>query len=167
MTELVAMPASVFPDGRRVLIVGVLLTVFLLSGGDTAAQRRQFKARMKKVRDMSKMRQGMVKYTTGVVKQLPKEKRQELKKMKPKERRRQIRKIVEADIKKRIGTEKPKGALYISCLGRGKNLFGDNSEELKMISDVLGEIPLVGFYANGEIAGNQLYGYTGVLTVFL
>jgi len=72
-----------------------------------------------------------------------------------------------SDIKKRCGTEKIKGALYISCLGRGKNLFGDNSEELKMITEVLGDIPLAGFYANGEIAGDKLYGYTGVLTVFV
>jgi len=71
------------------------------------------------------------------------------------------------DIKKRIGTNKPKGAIYISCLGRGKNLFGEDSEEVKMITEVLGDIPLAGFYANGEIAGNQLYGYTGVLTIFL
>lgn len=71
------------------------------------------------------------------------------------------------NIKKRIGNNKIKGALYISCLGRGKNLFGEDSEELKMISEILGDIPLVGFFANGEIAGNQLYGYTGVLTVFL
>jgi len=72
-----------------------------------------------------------------------------------------------SDIKKRLGKQHAKGALYISCLGRGKNLFGSDSEELKMISEVLGDIPLAGFYANGEIAGNQLYGYTGVLTVFL
>ena len=71
------------------------------------------------------------------------------------------------DIKKRIGNNTIRGALYFSCLGRGKNLFGENSEELKMITEVLGQIPLVGFYANGEIAGNQLYGYTGILTVFL
>ena len=71
------------------------------------------------------------------------------------------------DIKKRIGKQHAKGALYISCLGRGKNLFGEDSEELKMITEVLGDIPIAGFYANGEIAGNQLYGYTGVLTVFL
>ena len=72
-----------------------------------------------------------------------------------------------SDIKKRLGKQQAKGALYISCLGRGKNLFGDDSEELKMITEVLGDIPIAGFYANGEIAGNQLYGYTGVLTIFL
>jgi small ligand-binding sensory domain FIST len=31
---------------------------------------------------------------------------------------------------------------------------------------VLGDVPLVGFFAGGEIAGQRLYGYTGVLTVF-
>lgn len=72
-----------------------------------------------------------------------------------------------AHIKKRLGKSHPKGALYISCMGRGKNLFGENSEELKMINEILGDIPIAGFYANGEIAGNQLYGYTGVLTIFL
>ena len=61
----------------------------------------------------------------------------------------------------------PKGAVYYSCLGRGESLFGADSAELKMISHALGEIPLVGFFANGEISHNRLYGYTGVLTVFL
>ena len=31
----------------------------------------------------------------------------------------------------------------------------------------LGEVPLVGFFCNGEISHNRLYGYTGVLTLFL
>ena len=30
----------------------------------------------------------------------------------------------------------------------------------------LGDVPLVGFFAAGEIAHQNLYGYTGVLTVF-
>lgn len=71
------------------------------------------------------------------------------------------------NIKRRLGDKKARGALYISCVGRGKNLFGDNSEELAMINAALGDIPLAGFYASGEIAGDQLYGYTGVLTVFI
>ncbi len=61
----------------------------------------------------------------------------------------------------------PRGAVYYSCLGRGVNLFGPDSAELQLISDVLGEFPLVGFYANGEISRDRLYGYTGVLTLFL
>ena len=61
----------------------------------------------------------------------------------------------------------PRGALYFSCLGRGASLFGDDSEELRMIADGLGDVPLVGFFGNGEISHNRLYGYTGVLTRFL
>jgi len=60
-----------------------------------------------------------------------------------------------------------RGGLYFSCLGRGRHQFGDNSEELRMIRDQLGDFPLVGFFANGEISHNRLYGYTGVLTLFV
>jgi small ligand-binding sensory domain FIST len=60
----------------------------------------------------------------------------------------------------------PRGGVYYSCLGRGASLFGENSAELKLIRDSLGEFPLVGFFCNGEISHNRLYGYTGVLTLF-
>lgn len=62
---------------------------------------------------------------------------------------------------------RPRGAVYYSCLGRGRSLFGEPSRELAMIRDALGEVPLVGFYCSGEISHNRLYGYTGVLTLFL
>jgi len=71
------------------------------------------------------------------------------------------------DIQRRLGDRRPRGGIYISCLGRGRHLFGEDGREMKMISEVLGDIPLAGFYANGEIAGHRLYGYTGVLTLFL
>ncbi len=61
---------------------------------------------------------------------------------------------------------RPRGGVYYSCLGRGANLFGPDSEELKMIEAAFGEFPLVGFFCNGEISHNRLYGYTGVLTLF-
>jgi len=63
--------------------------------------------------------------------------------------------------------QKPKGGVYISCLGRGREQFGQNSEEIKMIHQTLGDFPLTGFFANGEIHHNKLYGYTGVLTLFV
>ena len=69
------------------------------------------------------------------------------------------------DVKRRAGPS-PRGALYHSCLGRGRQLFGEDSAELRIVREVLGDLPLVGFYANGEISHNRLYGYTGVLTVF-
>ncbi len=59
-----------------------------------------------------------------------------------------------------------KGGLYISCLGRGREQFGSNSEEVRLIHSVLGEFPLAGFFANGEIHKSMLYGFTGVLTLF-
>ena len=61
----------------------------------------------------------------------------------------------------------PRGALYYSCLGRGGALFGGESAELGMIRDALSDVPLAGFFCNGEISHNRLYGYTGVLTLFL
>jgi small ligand-binding sensory domain FIST len=58
------------------------------------------------------------------------------------------------------------GAIYVSCSGRGGPHFGAPSAELQIIKHALGEVPLVGFFAAGEIARHHLYGYTGVLTVF-
>ncbi len=58
------------------------------------------------------------------------------------------------------------GAVYVSCAGRGGPHFGGPSAELAIVRRALGDVPLVGFFANGEIARHHLYGYTGVLTVF-
>jgi small ligand-binding sensory domain FIST len=58
------------------------------------------------------------------------------------------------------------GALYVSCSGRGGPHFGARHAELQTVRNALGDVPLVGFFAGGEIARNHLYGYTGVLTVF-
>jgi small ligand-binding sensory domain FIST len=58
------------------------------------------------------------------------------------------------------------GAVYVSCSGRGGPHFGGPSAELQIVRRALGDVPLVGFFADGEIARNHLYGYTGVLTVF-
>ena len=59
-----------------------------------------------------------------------------------------------------------RGAIYVSCSGRGGPHFGGPSAELQIVRHALGDVPLVGFFAGGEIAHQQLYGYTGVLTVF-
>jgi small ligand-binding sensory domain FIST len=59
------------------------------------------------------------------------------------------------------------GAIYVSCSGRGGPHFGGPSAELQIIRKALGDVPLVGFFAGGEIARHHVYGYTGVLTVFM
>lgn len=69
-------------------------------------------------------------------------------------------------VKQRAKTQ-PRAGIYVSCVARGPNLFGKDSQELKRVRDALGDFPLVGFFANGEISHNRLYGYTGVLTLFL
>ncbi|MFM2120775.1 MAG: hypothetical protein RL722_2243 [Pseudomonadota bacterium] len=56
-------------------------------------------------------------------------------------------------------------AIYVSCAGRGGPHFGAPSAELQLVRHALGEVPLIGFFAGGEIARHHLYGYTGVLTV--
>ena len=58
------------------------------------------------------------------------------------------------------------GAIYVSCSGRGGLHFGGKSAELHIVRRALGDVPLVGFFAGGEIAHHHLYGYAGVLTVF-
>jgi small ligand-binding sensory domain FIST len=58
------------------------------------------------------------------------------------------------------------GAIYVSCAGRGGPHFGAPSAEMQIVRRALGDVPLVGFFAGGEIAHQDLYGYTGVLTVF-
>jgi small ligand-binding sensory domain FIST len=60
----------------------------------------------------------------------------------------------------------PKAGVYVSCIARGAALFGDNGVESGLIREELGEFPLVGFFANGEISRDRLYGHTGVLTLF-
>ncbi len=57
--------------------------------------------------------------------------------------------------------------VYFACLGRGPHMFGAQSADLAAIQDELGEVPLVGFFCNGEISHNRVYGYTGVLSLFL
>jgi small ligand-binding sensory domain FIST len=86
----------------------------------------------------------------------------------------ELREEVESDVTAPAGADAPDhgprhiaGAIYISCSGRGGPHFGAASAELQIVQRALGEVPLVGFFAAGEIARHHLYGYTGVLTAFL
>lgn len=76
------------------------------------------------------------------------------------------------DLRKRIKNDTdrfdPKGAVYISCAARGfSQLEPGISGEMDLIHEIIGDVPLVGFYAGGEICNARLYGYTGILTLFL
>jgi small ligand-binding sensory domain FIST len=71
---------------------------------------------------------------------------------------------ISAELKTQVPN--PRGALYFSCLARGEHMFGARGEELAVVKRTLGEVPLVGFFCNGEISRDRLYGYTGVLALF-
>jgi small ligand-binding sensory domain FIST len=60
----------------------------------------------------------------------------------------------------------PKAGIYVSCIARGAALFGEPCVETGLIRETLGDFPLIGFFANGEISRDRLYGHTGVLTLF-
>jgi small ligand-binding sensory domain FIST len=62
------------------------------------------------------------------------------------------------------------GGLMFSCLGRGTNLYGEPDHDSRLIREVLGELPVGGFFCNGEIGPVQgrtfVHGYTSALAVF-
>jgi small ligand-binding sensory domain FIST len=70
------------------------------------------------------------------------------------------------DVEKRLDGKQPRGAVYVSCVARGPHLFGQGSHELGRVKAAMGDAPVVGFFAGGEISSARLYTYTGVLAVF-
>jgi small ligand-binding sensory domain FIST len=64
---------------------------------------------------------------------------------------------------------RPLGGLLFTCNGRGKRLFEDPHHDIAIIRERLGEIPLAGFFAAGEIGpiGNQsfVHGHTAGLAL--
>lgn len=71
------------------------------------------------------------------------------------------------NLKSRVGTRAVRGGIYISCCARGPNQFTAPEDETTLIREVFGDIPLTGFFANGEISAGRFYGFTGILAVFL
>ncbi|MCB9990154.1 MAG: FIST C-terminal domain-containing protein [Rhodospirillales bacterium] len=66
------------------------------------------------------------------------------------------------------GVFAPQGALYISCVARTMSDFGDGTGgEMRLVREIIGDVPLAGFYADGEISNDRLYGYTALLILFL
>jgi small ligand-binding sensory domain FIST len=67
-------------------------------------------------------------------------------------------------------TKKPAAfGLYFDCLGRGAGLYGESGVDASIIRETLGDIPLAGFFGNGELAPflgtNLVHNYTGVLVL--
>ena len=62
------------------------------------------------------------------------------------------------------------GALLFSCLGRGEYLYGKPNHDTGLFRDKLGDVPLGGFFCNGEIgqvSGTTfIHGYTSSFGLF-
>jgi small ligand-binding sensory domain FIST len=64
----------------------------------------------------------------------------------------------------------PMGALLFSCCGRGRGLFGRPHHDSSAVRERFGNIPVAGFFAQGEIGPvggrNFLHGYTASVALF-
>jgi small ligand-binding sensory domain FIST len=64
----------------------------------------------------------------------------------------------------------PQGALIFSCCGRGRGLFGRPHHDVTVLRERAGDIPIAGFFAQGEIGpvggSNFLHGYTASVALF-
>lgn len=66
---------------------------------------------------------------------------------------------------------RPVGALLFTCNGRGRRMFGVADHDASTIEEMLGDIPLAGFFAAGEIGPiggrNALHGFTASMVLFV
>jgi small ligand-binding sensory domain FIST len=62
------------------------------------------------------------------------------------------------------------GALLFSCMGRGFSLYGRTNHDSDCLREYLGEVPIGGFFCNGEIGpvgdSTFLHGYTSSFGIF-
>ncbi len=63
----------------------------------------------------------------------------------------------------------PRCGFYFNCLGRGVGLYGEHNHDVTLISEFFGDLPLIGFFGNGELAPvggkNYAHSYTGALAI--
>lgn len=62
------------------------------------------------------------------------------------------------------------GALLLSCLGRGAQLYGHPDHDSNALRQYIGDVPIGGFFSNGEIGpvhgATHLHGFTSIFGVF-
>ena len=70
----------------------------------------------------------------------------------------------------RVDRTKVRGALLVSCMGRGAGMYGAPNHDIEALQQVLGPLPVAGFFANGEIgpvgAKSFVHGFTSVIGLF-
>jgi small ligand-binding sensory domain FIST len=72
--------------------------------------------------------------------------------------------------RKESDPEAARGALLFSCLGRGQYLYGRADHDTDAFRRIVGDLPLGGFFCNGEIGPVErqtfLHGYTSAFGIF-
>lgn len=78
----------------------------------------------------------------------------------------EIQKIV-LDLHDRTREHPPVFGMYFNCLGRGKALYGRANHDIRIIKQKFPDLPLIGFFGNGEFAPvggrNFAHVYAGAL----
>lgn len=72
-----------------------------------------------------------------------------------------------ADLSRAVAKRPILGGLYFTNPHRSFHIFGGPGHEIAMIRDALGDFPLVGLSGARVPADTPIYGYTGVLALFL
>jgi small ligand-binding sensory domain FIST len=82
----------------------------------------------------------------------------------------EMRLLLEGETMLASGTDQPVGAMLVTCNGRGTRLFDKPHHDVALTREILGPIPMAGFFAAGEIGpvGNRnfVHGHTAVLAMF-
>ena len=77
--------------------------------------------------------------------------------------------LLASQLSQQLGS-RPDFALLFSCLGRGPYFYNGIDRDLKVITKSFPNMPVLGFYGNGEIAyingDNRLLPYSAVLSLF-
>jgi len=64
----------------------------------------------------------------------------------------------------------PAGALLFTCNGRGRRMFDVPDHDAALVGDLLGDVPVAGFFAAGELGPvggkNFLHGFTASMALF-
>ena len=69
-----------------------------------------------------------------------------------------------------LGTRRAAGALLFTCNGRGSRLFAEPDHDAGLLAEVLGKIPVAGFFCAGELGPvggqNFLHAFTASIALF-
>ena len=69
-----------------------------------------------------------------------------------------------------LGERRAAGALLFTCNGRGSRMFAEPDHDASLVTKVLGEIPLAGFFCDGELGPvggqNFLHTFTASIALF-